>query len=132
MEGPAGVQEADAAAAVWEATLAEYNTLRVEAGDVRRSDATAERFAELEHRVVERVIELLTKRVQEDIGSGPCVDTIWHYANALGVLSRVIERWEAAYRGQDSEASVLAAEANYLNYDHQVAYAREEHAACGR
>ena len=79
------MKEADAAAAVWEATLAEYNTLRVEAGDVRRSDATAERFAELEHRVVERGIVLLTKRVQEDMGSGPCVDAIWYYATALGV-----------------------------------------------
>ena len=132
LEGPAGVKEADAAAAVWEATLAEYNTLRVEAGDVRRSDATAERFAELEHRVVERGIVLLTKRVQEDAGSSPCVEAIRTYVGALGVLLRVIDRWEAVYRGVDSEESVLEAEASYLNYNDVAAFAREEHAACGR
>ena len=126
------MKEADAAAAVWEATLAEYNTLRVEAGDVRRSDATAERFAELEHRVVERGIVLLTKRVQEDAGSSPCVEAIRTYVGALSVLLRVIDRWEAVYRGVESEESVLEAEASYLNYHDVVAFAREEHAACGR
>ena len=48
------------------------------------------------------------------------------------VLSQVIDRWEAVYRGVDSEESVLEAEASYRNYDYLVAYAREEHAACGR
>ena len=47
-------------------------------------------------------------------------------------LLRVIDRWEAVYRGVESEESVLEAEASYLNYNDVVAFAREEHAACGR